>query len=51
LFGVTDVGAYVFVTDDDFQSPNEALKLTLRHADDPMPPDRMPREPIATAME
>ena len=51
LFEVTGVGAYVFVTDDGFESPNEALKLALRHADDPMPADRVPRKPITTAMD
>lgn len=51
LFEATDLGGYVFVTEEDFRSPKAALKLAHRHADDPMPEDRMPQGSIATAME
>jgi lipoprotein-anchoring transpeptidase ErfK/SrfK len=40
LFATTDVGTFVFVTEEPFDSPDAALALARAHADAPMPPDR-----------
>ncbi|MDQ4086565.1 MAG: L,D-transpeptidase family protein [Pseudomonadota bacterium] len=42
LFAVTDVGTFVFVTEEPLSSPQAALELARAHADAPMPPDRTP---------
>ena len=42
LFAETQVGSFVFVTDDPLQSSEAALKLARANASAPMPSDRMP---------
>ena len=40
LFGATEVGTYVFVTEEPLSSPEQALELARLHADQPIPADR-----------
>lgn len=40
LFATTEVGSFVFVTEEPFPSPQAALELARANADAPMPPDR-----------
>ena len=42
LFEATALGSFVFVTDDEFQSSEAALKVARAHASAPMPSDRLP---------
>ena len=40
LFATTEVGTFVFVTEEPLASPRAALELARANADAPMPPDR-----------
>ncbi len=42
LFGATEVGGFVFVTEDVPESPQAALELARAHYNQPVPPDRTP---------
>jgi hypothetical protein len=47
LFATTDVGSFVFVTEEPFASPAAALELARANADAPLSPDRQPRGLLA----
>ena len=40
LFGATELGGYVFVTQEPFDTPDAALELARAHVDQPIPADR-----------
>ena len=42
LFGATELGTYVFVTQDSFETPEAALELARAHVNQPIPADRTP---------
>jgi hypothetical protein len=44
LFGATEVGSYVYMTDDKIDGPDAALEMARLAEATPLPPDRSPRE-------
>ncbi|HEV2865570.1 MAG TPA: L,D-transpeptidase family protein [Allosphingosinicella sp.] len=50
LFGATEVGSFVFVTEEPIESAQAALELARASADLPLSPDRSPRGAAGTSV-